>query len=50
MAKCESIFTSEEGNGKYLDLNNHFIAFKNIKIFQKYKDEINLPNDYLSWL
>ena len=29
--KCETMFTSEESLGKYLDLNKEYLKFKNIK-------------------
>ena len=31
MHECENLFSSEEGCGKYLDLNKHYLNFKNIK-------------------
>jgi hypothetical protein len=50
MHECERIFSSEEGNGKYLDMTEHFIAFQNIKLLSKVPDGLKLPKDYLSWL
>lgn len=45
---CDKLFTAEEGNGKYLDLHNHYMAFCNIK---KLKDsKIIKSDDYLTWL
>ena len=32
--KCETLFTSEESLGKYLDLNKEYLKFKNIKGLQ----------------
>lgn len=28
---CDKKFTAEEGNGRYLDLHSHYLAFCNIK-------------------
>ena len=28
---CDKKFTAEEGNGRYLDLHEHYLAFGNIK-------------------
>lgn len=50
MSECEKIFSSEEGNGKYLDLTSHFSSFLGIKGLDHLKDGKTLPHDYLSWL
>ena len=46
--ECQMIFTSEEGNGKYLDLNLHYAMFRNVKQLTKLK--MDLPQEYLTWL
>ena len=28
---CDKKFTAEEGNGRYLDLHEHYLAFQNVK-------------------
>ena len=41
---CDKLFTSEESNGKYLDLNLHY------KLFLGIKEITETPKDYLNWL
>ena len=49
--ECQKIFTSEESNGKYLDLNSSFLRFVNIKQIESLNlQNLKIPNDYLSWL
>lgn len=55
MNECEKIFTSEEGNGKYLDLTQHYSSFLSIKGLDHLNQDPNqqpmqIPRDYLSWL
>lgn len=60
MDKLEKLFNSEESNGKYLDLNDHFRAYKDLKLTLVEKEVVGpekpaesmfeLPKDYLTWL
>lgn len=48
IAFCEKHFTAEEGNGKYLDLHQHYLAFCNLKKLKSLN--VIRSDDYLSWL
>lgn len=44
-------FTAEEGNGRYLDLHEHYLAFCNIKKLRQLSSSGALKaDDYLTWL
>ncbi len=45
---CDKNFTSEEGNGKYVDLHNLYLQFCNIKKLRKHN--AIKSDDYLTWL
>ena len=49
---CEKKFTAEEGNGRYLDLHEHYLSFCNIKKLRHLSTSglLYKADDYLTWL
>jgi splicing factor 3A subunit 3 len=49
---CDKKFTAEEGNGRYLDLHEHYLRFCNIKKLRILAGQGLLfkADDYLTWL
>jgi hypothetical protein len=48
---CDKKFTAEEGNGRYLDLHEHYLAFGNIKKLRQMSTSGQLKaDDYLTWI
>ena len=48
---CDKKFTAEEGNGRYLDLHEHYLAFSNVKkLRQLSTNGVIKAEDYLTWL
>jgi len=49
---CDKRFTAEEGNGRYLDLHEHYLRFCNIKKLRHLSTQGLLfkADDYLTWL
>jgi splicing factor 3A subunit 3 len=48
---CDKKFTAEEGNGRYLDLHEHYTAFCNIKKLRQMSQQgVIKADDYLTWI
>jgi hypothetical protein len=48
---CDKKFTAEEGNGRYLDLHEHYLAFCNVKKLRQLSTQgIIKADDYLTWV
>ena len=48
---CDKKFTAEEGNGRYLDLHEHYLSFCNVKKLRQLSTQgIIKADDYLTWV